>query len=972
VSPTPVPFTAVPLGRTTFQITTSVGRQLQTYDLRRGLNLIFLSTPQTPQEITATCAYKDRVFLAWGRGQNINERGLWVFKRGKLIEQLQVPESSQEIRQLKVMGAWLVGCGTKTVEVWKSNKSSYEHYTSLSPSGSGLSPNEQILCGLVCTMPTYLNKIVVARLDGMVEIWNISTGKCVHTILPPKPGCGTVTALQPTPALSHIVVAYADGSLIIHDVEHDDVVLSFHQSTFPITSVTFRTDGLGAGEDGREDGVMATASVDSGDITLWDLNGGGRVAGTLRAAHEMTAQKGVGVTGIEFLPDQAVLVSTGLDNALRTWIFDQTPFSPVPRILHTRSGHGGPVTTAKFLPASSDGSDAASKWLLSASEARDLWGFSLRRDGQSSELSQGNVKHKAKKMGRLHDASSTAEDLKAPPIAMMACSLNRDGGMGASGGPIWKNTKSSNAEESSTTGWESIVTAHENDNVARTWFWGRKRAGRWTLRTSDNQPVSAVAMTACGTFAIIGSTGGGIDMYNLQSGIHRQRFPPKLSPSQAKLLRLREVQANDGTHVARKHHDTVTGIVIDVLNQTVVSCSLDGSIRFWDFATGLENERLVLGTCAPVALRYNATSGLASFACDDLCIRILDIETKKIVRELWGCVGQIYDHCFSHDGRWIVSCAMDSVLRVFDLATGHLIDAFKTATCTSLSFSSTGEYLATTHTGSLGVKVWNNRTLFRHVPSQRIDEDDGILDLTDSTIFDDTNLLVMEEQFTDGPQPEANQIDEIEQLNDELLTLSLVPRSRWQTLLHLDAIRARNRPIEPPKKPEKAPFFLPSALSTVTQLKPVQADANSAVTPAERSRVSRLQQLSEGNRSQFSRVLAETSTTVDPHASAFISHLSSLSPSQMDLEIRSLTLSEMVPFVNALTVRLKLKRDFELVNSFMAHFLRMHGDVVQESESVELKAAMRRWDQAMKKEEERLGQLVGYCKGVVDFLRGSR
>ena len=50
----------------------------------------------------------------------------------------------------------------------------------------------------------------------------------------------------------------------------------------------------------------------------------------------------------------------------------------------------------------------------------------------------------------------------------------------------------------------------------------------------------------------------------------------------------------------------------------------------------------------------------------------------------------------------------------------------------------------------------------------------------------------------------------MDQLSDGITTLSLVPKSRWQTLLHLDVIRARNKPKEAPKAPEKAPFFLPS------------------------------------------------------------------------------------------------------------------------------------------------------------------
>lgn len=43
-----------------------------------------------------------------------------------------------------------------------------------------------------------------------------------------------------------------------------------------------------------------------------------------------------------------------------------------------------------------------------------------------------------------------------------------------------------------------------------------------------------------------------------------------------------------------------------------------------------------------------------------------------------------------------------------------------------------------------------------------------------------------------------------------LVTLSLLPRSQWHNLVHLDAIKARSKPVQPPKKPEAAPFFLPT------------------------------------------------------------------------------------------------------------------------------------------------------------------
>jgi U3 small nucleolar RNA-associated protein 21 len=250
---------------------------------------------------------------------------------------------------------------------------------------------------------------------------------------------------------------------------------------------------------------MATACNKDGDVTFWDLNGGGRKMGVLRGAHNppSSADGGIGggISKVEFLAGQSVLVTSGLDNSLKTWIFDETPFSPIPRILHSRGGHAAPISTLQFLPSDADGADAGGKWLLSGSRDRSLWGWSLRRDGQSTELSQGSIRKKAKKMGILSNSlaslgpGSSLEDLKATQITCMACSLNRDGGIGAVPGAagIWNNSKngkgSSQTIESSLTGWESVVTGHEGDKMARTWLWGRKRAGRWAFETGDGTEV---------------------------------------------------------------------------------------------------------------------------------------------------------------------------------------------------------------------------------------------------------------------------------------------------------------------------------------------------------------------------------------------------------------------------------------------------------------------------------------------------
>ena len=693
-------------------------------------------------------------------------------------------------------------------------------------------------------MPTYLNKIFAGRKDGSVEIWNVSSGKLIYTILPPVANSGAVTALQPTPALSLLAIAYSEGPLIIHNIQTDKTILQLRGgiSNSAITSISFRTDDLGAGEDGRSPGVMATAGPENGDVTFWDLNKQGRVMSILRGAHNPPLDSGAivggGVSKVEFLAGQPVVITSGLDNSLKSWIFDETPFSPIPRILHSRSGHAAPVTKLQFLPTDADGADAGGKWLLSAGKDRSLWGWSLRRDGQSTELSQGNIRKKAKKMGILanvslaNEPSASIEDLKAPEITCMAVSLNRDGGMGANpgGNTIWQKgshgpKKPADATVNGVTGWESVVTGHRDDKYARTWFWGRKKAGRWAFETGDGGNVRSVTISPCGTFAVVGSELGGIDMFNLQSGLHRRRFPSRLTQAQAKKLKIQKIQEAEGTVQISsgsegifqpglgKHTKAVTGVAVDSLNKNIISCSLDGKVKFWGFADGnLVYEINWHPMLAVTGMRYHAANDLIAFTCDDLSIRVVDIETKKTIRELWGCQGGINDICFSNEGRWIIAASKDCIVRVWDLPTGHLIDAIRMKSqCTALAFSGTGEFLATTCEGQVGVNIWNNKTLFMHVPTRHISEQE-IAEITAPTVSGEGGNSRIDGAFND----EVEDVEAVaptlslDQLSTDMVTLSLVPKSRWQTLLHIDLIKQRNKPTEAPKVPEKAPFFLGS------------------------------------------------------------------------------------------------------------------------------------------------------------------
>lgn len=159
---------------------------------------------------------------------------------------------------------------------------------------------------------------------------------------------------------------------------------------------------------------------------------------------------------------------------------------------------------------------------------------------------------------------------------------------------------------------------------------------------------------------------------------------------------------------------------------------------------------------------------------------------------------------------------MDATVRTWDLPTGNLVDVFKVDdVATSVTFSPTGDFLATTHVDNVGIFLWANKTQFGNVSLRSITDDEvaALVALPTSSGLDE-GVEVSEDTGAD----DDDKIDtHTEQLAEDMITLSLLPRSKWQNLLNLETIKLRNKPKEAPKAPEKAPFFLPTLPGVVSK-----------------------------------------------------------------------------------------------------------------------------------------------------------
>lgn len=139
-----------------------------------------------------------------------------------------------------------------------------------------------------------------------------------------------------------------------------------------------------------------------------------------------------------------------------------------------------------------------------------------------------------------------------------------------------------------------------------------------------------------------------------------------------------------------------------------------------------------------------------------------------------------------------------------------------------------------------------------------------------------------------------------------------------------------------------------------------------AALAADRNRIMRVDPNASSGESKFTVILRS-----EDHVK-LLDHLKTLPPSSADLEIRGLQEDEIKTYVEALTERLRTRRDYELVMTWMNVFLKCHGDVVATTEEEGVREALQAWAEVLKTEQARLSGRVGFCLGVAEFLRSAR
>ncbi|CAB4068911.1 UTP21 [Lepeophtheirus salmonis] len=261
----------------------------------------------------------------------------------------------------------------------------------------------------------------------------------------------------------------------------------------------------------------------------------------------------------------------------------------------------------------------------------------------------------------------------------------------------------------------------------------------------------------------------------------------------------------------------------------------------------------------------------------------------------------------------------------------------------------------TAHVDDLGLYLWSNVSLYKHVNIQPLSKDFKPRVISLPSMMESSNLVI-ENQKEDEEMMEVDLDVEFEspsQINQNLITLANLPSSRWQNLLSLRLIKERNKPSKGEiEKPVEAPFFLPtvSGLTTTFDLSSkINTDNEKNTEPS----------VSIVDYTEFGEKLINE--IKDEGLIKLVDDLTTKGPSAIDIEITSLapvilyknklfmyvcnnfffihlegggSIQLMVQFLKMIIAALKTNRNFESIQAYLGLFLKLHSDTIMEKEEL--------------------------------------
>ena len=166
----------------------------------------------------------------------------------------------------------------------------------------------------------------------------------------------------------------------------------------------------------------------------------------------------------------------------------------------------------------------------------------------------------------------------------------------------------------------------------------------------------------------------------------------------------------EGSHLTcYGHTDEVFEVEFTPDGRRLVSAGKDGTIRFWDAATGHELSRIEGDGVPMQGLSVSFDGRFLASGNRNGGLSLWDLESGELIRSLAGHQGAINCVAMSQDGRRIASASSDKTIKLWEIETGLQLLSFAghSGAVLGVAFSPDGEQIASTSMDDGTVRIWD-------------------------------------------------------------------------------------------------------------------------------------------------------------------------------------------------------------------------------------------------------------------------
>lgn len=516
--------------------------------------------------------------------------------------------------------------------------------------------------------------------DRMLKVWDVETGKCLHSFVAHQRPVYTCTW---SPDGRRLATGSADNTLKIWDAETGKCLRSFAGHNNSVYACAWSPDGR----------RLVSGSWDN-TMRSWDVETG-------ECLHRFTGHEN-SVHACAWSPDGRHLASSAGDKTVKIWDPETG------KCLRTFAGHEGPVYACGWSPdgrrlASGSGDGTAKVWdaetgkclrSFTGHEGRPVYACAWSPNGR--RLASGSRNNAVKVWDA--ETGKCLHSLAGHESSVCACAWSPDG-----------RRLASSSEDRVVKVWDAETgkclrsfVGHENPVYACAWSPDGRRlassSGDRMVKMWDAETGKCLRKFA-GHENWVSTCGWSPDGRRLASG-SGDNTVKVWDAETGKCLR---------SFIGHKHQVHVCVWSPD--GRRLASGSADGTAKVWDVETGKCIRNFVDHRYAVTACAWSPNGRRLASGSVDSTVKVWEAETGKCLCSLESHSDSVQACAWSPDGRRLASGSWDKTVRVWDTQTGKCLQKFADHEdpVTACMWSPDGRRLVSS-SWDRTVKVWDAET----------------------------------------------------------------------------------------------------------------------------------------------------------------------------------------------------------------------------------------------------------------------